>query len=430
MTTPLPPRPSVTASSVARRRWPLLATLGVILLLVIWLPLRGRSGSGENAEVKEPSSVAEAAKGESKQDKDKEKVDSVVTLDSASLRLVTIELVNPRTSASAGLVANGTIVYDANHMSVVAPRAEGRVVAVRADLGQAVEAGAVLAVLESPDIGQTRGELERARAILDVAKQTFEREKRLYEQQVSSQKEMLEAQAAYRAAQADVNASRAKLTALGASPDAPDNSGGSYMLVSPVAGTVVERNATPGQIAGPTTNLFTVADLRRVWIDANVYESDLKRVRRGARATVVTRALGTETFPGRVTYAGGVVDTASRTMKVRVEVDNSGRLLRPGMYAQVEIDVPPGMMLPSVTSAGASLVVPELAVQDLNGTPVVFVAGGATGRYIARPVTVGARASGGFVSILAGLRASDQVVAKGAFQLKSELLKASFGEKE
>jgi cobalt-zinc-cadmium efflux system membrane fusion protein len=400
--------------------------VSVLLLLATWIATRRGGGSGENSETEQSSSAA-AQTGDAKGGEGKEKIDSVVTLDSVSRRLVTIELVNARTSASAGLVANGTIVYDANHVSVVAPRAEGRVIAVLTDLGQSVAPGAVLALLESAEIGEARGQVERARASLDNAKLTFEREKSLYEQQVSSQREMLEAQAAYRTAQAEFNASRAKMTALGASPDAPDKGGGSYSLVSPVAGTVVERNAMPGQIAGPSTNLFTVADLRRVWIDANVYESDLKRVRTGARATVVTRALGSETYPGRVTYAGGVVDTASRTMKVRVEVENPGRRLRPGMYAQVQIDAPPGIASPSV---GAPLVVPELAVQDLNGRTVVFIAGGVPGRYIARPVTVGARAGGGLVAILAGLNAGDQVVAKGAFQLKSELLKASFGEKE
>jgi cobalt-zinc-cadmium efflux system membrane fusion protein len=427
MTDPLAPTPPTTSNNALRRRWPLIALLGVLLVLAAWGIARRRGESGTGGEAK--TADGGAAKGEGKEGEGKEKIDSVVTLDSAAMRLVAIELVPARTSASAGVVANGTIVYDANHVSVVAPRAEGRVVTIRADLGQPVEPGAVLAVLESSEIGETRGTLERVRATLDVAKQTFEREKSLYEQQVSSQKEMLEAQAQYRAAQAEYNAARAKIRALGASPDTAADAGGSYMLASPVAGVVVERNAMPGQIVGPSTNLFTVADLRRVWIDANVYESDLHRIRLGAPATVATRALGSEAFHGRVTYAGGVVDTASRTVKVRVEVDNAGRRLRPGMYAQVQIEAPPARGA-SGPASRAPVVVPELAVQELNGKPAVFVPAGASGRFVARPVTVGARTGGGFVSILSGLKLGDQVVARGAFQLKSELLKASFGEKD
>ena len=379
----------------------------------------------QNAEVAEAKS-AETANGVAKEEK--EGTDSMVTLSAASRRLVQIELTTVSASGAGALTANGTITYDANHVSVVASRAEGRVVAVRADLGHPVQQGSVLAILESSDVGQTRGDLERAQANLEVAKQAFERERSLYEQQVSSQKEMLEAQAAYRSAQAEYNAARSKIRALGASVDGPDAVGGSFALISPVAGTVVERNVMPGQIAGPANNLFTVADLRRVWINVDVYESDVRRVRVGAPARIITRAMPGETFRGHVTYAGGVVDTATRTLKVRVEVENMGQRLRPGMYAQVEIETPRASTVAS--DSGAATLVPELAVQDLNGKSVVFVPGGATGQFIARAVNVGPRVGGGFVSVLSGLRAGDQIVTQGAFQLKSELLKASFGEKE
>ena len=407
--------------ALARRRWPLVAVGLAALVLGAWI-VSHRGQRAEGAEAK----GAESGDGVSKEGK--EGTDSVVALSTASRRLIEIELTTVSSSGAATLTANGTITYDANHVSVVASRAEGRVVAVRADLGQAVQQGSVLAILESSEVGQTRGELERAQANLEVAKQTYEREKSLYEQQVSSQKEMLEAQAAYRSAQAEYNAARSKIRALGASVDGPDAAGGSFALVSSVAGTVVERNAMPGQIAGPATNLFTVADLRRVWINVDVYESDVRRVRVGAPAKIVTRAMPRQTFRGRVTYAGGVVDTATRTLKVRVEVENMGQRLRPGMYAQVQIETPRGATV--TPDSGATLLVPELAVQDLDGKSVVFVPGGTPGRFVARAITVGPRLGGGFVPVLSGLRPGDQVVTKGAFQLKSELLKASFGEKE
>ena len=409
--------PSREWRAVARRRWPFAAIAILVLLVGAWI-VSHRSRSAEGAE----------AKGAESHEEGKEGTDSVVTLSAASLRLIQMELTTATAPGATALVANGTITYDANHVSVVAPRTEGRVVAVRADLGQAVQQGSVLAVLESSEIGQTRGELGRAQANLDVAKQTYEREKSLYEQQVSSQKEMLEAQAAYRSALAEFNAARAKIRALGGNGVGPDSDGGSYALVSPLAGTVVERNAMPGQIAGPSSNLFTVADLRRVWINADVYESDVRRVRTGAPVTVVTRGMPGDTFHGRVTYAGGVVDTATRTLKVRVEVDNMGRRLRPGMYAQVQIETPRGTT--ATPDSTTSVLVPELALQELNGKSVVFVPNGAPGRFVARIITAGPAAGGGLVSVLSGLRAGDQVVGKGAFQLKSELLKASFGEKE
>lgn len=385
------------------QRWTIAAAAFAVLLVAIFASSCGDSGeSGDGAK-------AEA-----------ESVDSVVTLDSTSLRLAAIELAAVGTAAAGGLEANGTITYDANRVSVVAPRVEGRVMTVRVDLGDQVSAGSALAVVSSPEIGQTQGEVERARVGLDLARQNYEREKRLYEQSISSQKEMLEAEGAFKTAQAEYTSAVARLRALGAAP----GEAGTLALETPIAGTVVERNVMPGQIAGPETNLFTVADLHRVWITVDVYESDLARVRKGAAAHVTPQALPDETFHGRVTYAGGIVDPASRTFKVRVEVNNAALRLRPGMFARVRIETPTG------TPATGPLVVPELAVQELNGRQVVFVPGVQPGQFVARAVTLGPRTGGGMVAIAQGLEPGERIVVKGAFQLKAELIKGTFGEDE
>ena len=346
--------------------------------------------------------------------------DSIVTLDSAGLALAGIEVASVGNVAAGGLVVNGLITYDANHVSVVAPRTEGRVVDVRADLGSRVYAGTVLARIESREIGQMRGEVERATASLEVAQNTYEREKRLYEQSISSQKEMLEAQGEYRTALAEYNSAVAQMSGVGAGA----GQGSIYGLTSPLAGTIVERNATPGQVVESSTNLFTVADLRYVWITVDVYESDISQIRHGATALVVPLALAGEVFRGRVTYAGGVVDTLSRTLKVRVEVENPGLRLRPGMFAQVRIEAP--AKVPS--DIGAAILVPQLAVQDLNGRTVVFVPDGEPGRFAVREVSLGPTAGSGLVTITGGLGRGDSVVTKGAFQLKAELMKDSFGD--
>jgi cobalt-zinc-cadmium efflux system membrane fusion protein len=388
------------AGELFRRRWPLL--LGLVMAIVVTVVLFTRGGEASDANV--ATAVDKPATN-----------DSVVTLDSAAQRMAGIEVVTAAGSSQNELVANGTIVYDADRVAVLAPRAEGRIVSVQADLGQGVSAGQVLAVIESPEVGQVRGDLERARASVSVSQRNYEREKRLYEQEISPQKEMLDAEVAYRTAEADFNSALAKLKSYGAT----SGTGGSYGLRTAVSGTVVERNASPGQIVGPSSNVFTVADLQHVWITVDVYEADLTRVHRGAAVTVAPTALPGETFKGRVTFAGGVVDSASRTIKVRVTVENESRRLRPGMFAQVRIAAPSG--IPS--SAAVSL--PEIAVQEVNDKQVVFVQT-APGRFVARPVTVKGSATGNALLITSGVRAGDQVVIQGAFQLKSELLKATF----
>lgn len=388
---------------VARRRWPYIAAAVVALAITAWT-LRGRDTPAPEAASATLGGVA---------------VDTVVTLDSTAQRLASVELINVSTALSDALVANATITYDANRVSLISSRAEGRVLAVRADLGQQVQAGNVLALLESSEVGQTRGDLERARANVDVARRNYEREKRLFEQAISPQREMLEAEAAYRSAVADYNSALSKLRALGAS----GGEGATFGLVTPIAGIVVERNVSPGQVVGPAVSLFTVADLRQVWITVDVYEADLARVRQGAAVTVSPTALPGESFAGRVTYAGGVVDPASRAFKVRVELDNTNYRLRPGMFALVRIAAPPVGV-----GSGSSVAIPEIAVQELNGKHVVFVAGAAPNQFVARAVTVGAQASDGLVIITTGLRPGERIVGRGAFQLKAELLKASLGE--
>lgn len=386
---------------LARRRWLLLIAGVAVVALALWAMLGGNDIA--------PSTDEEHAEGAP--------ADTILRLDSIAQRLAGVELLTVTLGGSGELVANGTITYDANHVSVLSSRAEGRVISVRADLGENVAAGATLALLESPLVGQTRGALERAQANLAAARRNYEREKRLFDQSISSQKELLEAEAAFRSATADQRSAVSELTALGAR----GGQGATFGLVTPIGGTVVERNASPGQAVGPSSNLFTVADLRHVWINVDIYEGDLRRVRQNAEAVVAPNALPGESFTGRVTYAGGVVDTTSHTFKVRVELQNPGQRLRPGMFAQVRIKT-------LRMAEDTSLVIPQLAVQEVAGQQIVFVAGQIPGQFIVRPVALGPEGSGGSVAVTKGLRAGERIATAGAFQLKAELTKASFGE--
>ena len=392
------------ASSLVRRRWSMLFAGGAVLLAVVWLLVR----RGEAPSTPSDSAMPNVAAG-----------DSVITLDSVARQLAGIELYTVTPTVGSALIANGTIAYDANRVSLVSPRVDARIVSVRADLGQEVRSGGLLAVLESSEVGQIRGDLERARANFEIARRNYEREKRLYEEQISPQKEMLEAEASFRTAEADMRSAIARLRAIGAS----EGEGARFSLVSSVSGSVVERNASPGQTVGPSATLFTVADLSHLWITVDVYERDLARVRQGAVVTVSPTAMPGATFPGSVTFAGGVIDTLSRTFKVRVELSNSGLRLRPGMFAQVRIETP------TTSAARESLAIPEIAMQDVNGKTVVFVASD-SGRFVVRRVIAGPRTTDGMLVITSGLATGERVVTKGAFQLKAELTKASFGESD
>lgn len=404
---PVKEKTSVSPSVTTSGKRPLIIGAAIALALIAgWIIFRPKTAPMTTAAATKPAVAP----------------DSIIVLDSIAQRLAAIQLETVGTGGGDSLIANGTITYDANRVSVVASNVSGRLVTVRADLGQSVTAGALLATVESPEVGAIRGDLERARSIVEIAQRNYDREKRLYEQQITPQRELLDAEATLRTAEADFRSATARLSAIGAT-DAGGGHGATFGLAAPIAGVVVDRTASPGQSVGPSTSLFTIADLRNVWINVDVYERDLSRIRTGAAASVSPSAFSTEQLAGRVTYAGGVVDTASRTFKVRVEVANSNLRLRPGMFAQVRIAAARG------ATVGAQISVPEIAVQDVNGKQVVFVATPTAGQFVARAVNVGDR-SAGRVVITNGLRAGDRIVVNGAFQLKAELMKASFGDGE
>lgn len=337
-----------------------------------------------------------------------------VQLDSTALAMSDIRIGTAGTVTSSGLAVTGTITYDQNRVSHIGPRTEGRIVRLDADLGARVNPGQVMAILESPEVGVTRAELHEAEALVRIQRENYDRERRLEAQGISSRKELLEAEAELRRAEAAVQSATERLRTLGAA----DGEGAEFAVVSPFAGIVVQKHATLGEVASSSDQLFTVADLSRVWIELDIFERDLARVHRGQHAVVTTAAWPGRTFTGRVAYLADVLDVTTRTVRARVEVDNPSRELKPGMFASSEIELP---------DSAAVVVVPREAVQDIEGRKVVWVPGGVRGRFVARPVEVGSAMADGRIRILAGLAAGDSLVVQGAFTLKAELSKSKFG---
>lgn len=182
----------------------------------------------------------------------------------------------------------------------------------------------------------------------------------------------------------------------------------SLVLTAPVSGTVLERLVSDGQSVTPDTPLFTIADLGRVWVMADLYEMDLPRVRPGARATFTADALGGRTFTGRVDLVSPTVSSETRTAKARIVLDNPGAVLRPGMFGKVRV----------AGADAAVLVVPAEAVVDAGEHRYAFLAR-AGGRFEPREVRTGATSSDG-VEIRSGLAAGDTVVASASFLIDSE----------
>ena len=344
----------------------------------------------------------------------------IVTLDSAAVRLGGIQVDAVTTITSTGLPVTGSITYDPNRVSHVGPRTDGRVLTLRANLGDRVSRGEVLAVLESPEVGQLRAEEREAEELVRIARENYAREQGLARQGISSRKELLDAEAELRRNQAALRSAESRLDVLGAAHD--HSQGGRFSLTAPFAGSVVARDASPGGMATPADTLFTVADLSRVAIELDVFERDLARVRRGQPVAVTVTAYPGRTFQGRVAYLGEVLDPQNRTVEARVEIPNPDGALKPGMFATARIQVGGG--------GPALVVVPQDALQDVGGRRVVFVPGVRPGEFRPTPVEVGETLDGGRVVIRAGLAPGARVVVAGAFALRSELARAELSEAE
>lgn len=340
----------------------------------------------------------------------------VVSVDSATMASVGIRVAAVTSAPAGGLAVTGTITYDANLVSHIGSRTPGRVVELRADLGDAVKSGQVLAVLESPEVGQVRSEEREAEELLAIAQENFDREQRLETQGISSRKELLDAEADLRRTEAALRSARERLRVLGAG----HGNGGEFGLTAPFAGVVVERQVTRGEMADPEDQLFVIADLSRVWVLLNVFERDLATVRAGQPVQVTTSAWPGRAFAGRIVYLGAVLDTATRTIQARIEVPNRDGALRPGMFATARI---------SASGEGPTMpVIPRDAVQELEGETVVFVPNDHPGEFRAQAVVVGAPVGADMVSIVSGLAIGDMIVVSSAFMLRSELAKGEIGE--
>ena len=243
----------------------------------------------------------------------------------------------------------------------------GRVVRIAADLGQRVKKGDPLAVIESPDIGNAVSDVHKADADMIAAEHDYKRKKDLFEQKAGSAADLETAEDNWRKAKAESERARQKAFLLRSG--GTDGVTQTYTLVSPIDGEVLMRNVNPGvevqgQYGGGSANeLFTVGEIDKVWVIGDLYEMDLARVQVGAPAQVTTVAYKDKSFAGKVDWVSGMLDPATRTAKVRATFDNPDRLLRPEMYATVQISV----------DQKKALAIPRNALLRLGEYKVVFI---------------------------------------------------------
>ncbi|TXD35345.1 efflux RND transporter periplasmic adaptor subunit [Lujinxingia vulgaris] len=341
--------------------------------------------------------------------------ESVVTLSPEALESSSIVIGN----ATAGVVTGAfevpaEVQHNPDLVAHISPLVEGQLLSVDALLGDRVDSGDKLARLRSVELGQARAELSRTTSMRNVAEENLARQRQLRAENINSQRSLLEAELAYEQADAERDAALSRLRVFGLE----GGSGPDMALLSPIDGVVVERHATRGENVSPDDTLFIVANLSRVWVIGRVYEQNIAEVAEGMNATLTLNAYPGRTWTGTVDFVGARLDEATRSLPIRVEIDNPNGLLRPGLFGSLR--------LASGEPKGSSVVVPLSAVQTLDNRTVVFVPGDAEGEFEARPVTLG-RESDDQAEVLEGLQPGTPIVVNGAFIIKSQLMRGELG---
>lgn len=405
--------------------WKILAAGGLLVLVLAAGSGCARHGEAQNEKASEGQAARSSSDHEQEQNERSEKEHpDRITFDPdalANLKL-TFAKAEPREFAPL-LQTSAEIVSDPDRRADVGPRIEARVVAFRVKVGDHVERGSPLVVLESAEVGKARADYAAALARAEVARRAHEREQALLASKVTSQREAEAASAERKIAEAELAAARTRLATFGVSdPDAALADPSQVVLRSPIRGSVVARNGHVGRAFQPAESLVEVIDLDELWLLADVYERDLRLVRPGQPVQVEARAYPGEVFRGRASHVSQTLDEKTRTVKVRVVLANPKHVLKPGMFATARIEGAPA------TGARRMLAVPWSAVQEVGGRQTVFVREG-DHAFELRRVLTGERA-GDLVEVLNGLAVGDVVVAEGSFLLKGELLKATLGEDE
>lgn len=398
------------------------------------------------------------------------------------------------------ILANGFVEAPADRIVQVSPRVAGKVVKFFVNPGDRVEAGQVLAQIDSPQLAQAQADYLQAKARLELAEQELERRRQmaslgaftsrpleearieharaqseldtarselevalknrdrvneLFREGIRSQRDLEVAEAAYQSSLARLRQAEARVTearaflqreerlfragfraakevedaeaehrkaraqfesaeqALKLLHVSPSKSGGITEVASPISGVVAERKVNVGEVVEPTTVLCTVIDTRTVWVEGEVYESDLARVKEGMSVEVTVKAYPEQVFRGKVIFISRTLDPTRRTVRVRTEVKNPREELKPGMLAEVRL----------VTGERANVVlVPESAILDDVGRKLVYVEEGSG--FVERDVKTGV-SIGGKTEIKEGLKPGEIVVTRGTWELRTQLERGS-----
>jgi cobalt-zinc-cadmium efflux system membrane fusion protein len=304
----------------------------------------------------------------------------------------------------------GKVVAAADRMAQIVPKVGGTVTEARKNLGDTVEKGEILALIESREMAEAVADHLAAKRAEELARTTFNREKGLWDKKITAEQDYLTAKNAHQEAKIKLDLSKQKLQALGQDGEISSNGNSRFHeLRSPLPGRVIARELTLGEYVDTTHSAFTVADLSVVWVETAIAPGDLPFVKEGLMTNVVGSGGKAE---GKLIFVSPAIDPETRAAKAIIELDNAEGKWRPGEFANAAI---------ATSAQETDLILPKEAVQSMNGKPAVFVR--TAQGFEKRDVTTG-REDSRHVEILSGVSFGEPVAISNTFTLKAELGKA------
>jgi len=242
-------------------------------------------------------------------------------------------------NVSEELQLSGEVSYDENKVIKIFPRSSGQVLESPFSLGDKVEAGQVLAVIKSADVAGNYADVSSANADVAIAKRQVDNQEALYKNGIASEREYEEAKEDYQKALAN-RQKIASLIQINGGRGASAN--GTYTLTAPAGGFIVEKKVNQGDFIRPDMgdNLFTISDLKDVWVWANVFEADIAKVKEGTDVQVKTLAYPDKIYAGKIDKVSQVLDPSNKALRVRIRLENADMMLKPEMFATVIVTNP------------------------------------------------------------------------------------------
>lgn len=268
--------------------------------------------------------------------KEEKKESEKLVLSDSMMHMIRIDTVQ-YCNVENEITLNGEVGFNENNLVKIFPRTGGQIIATRVSLGDKVHKGQVLAIIRSADIAGDYSDLNSTTADVNISKRQLDNTESLYKNGIASEKEYTEAKQNYEKALAAKHKVQSVIDINGGGSI---TKGGEYIIKAPIDGYVVEKKVAEGSFIRPdnTENLFTISDLKNVWVKANVYEADIPKVKEGYEVTVIPIAYQDKQFEGRIDKISQVLDPQSKVMQVRITLDNKDMVLKPDMFAKVIVN--------------------------------------------------------------------------------------------